>query len=123
MSGDEKNLKFGLKITAIDKINAVFSAHPQIEQAILYGSRAKGTYRDGSDIDLTIKGEAVTLSQLLEIETELDDLLLPYKIDLSLLHKIDSPDLLDHIQRIGVVFYERSPASPVRSTETILPNL
>jgi len=107
MPADDRNLKFGLKQATIDKINRVFSAHPQIEQVILYGSRAKGNYRNGSDIDLTIKGEGVTLSQLLKIETELDDLLLPYKIDLSLLHQIDDPDLIDHIRRVGIVFYEK----------------
>lgn len=107
MPGDYNNVRFGLKQTTVEKINGVFSAHPQVEQAILYGSRAKGNFRNGSDIDLTIKGEAVTLSQLLKIENELDDLLLPYKIDLSLLHKIDDPDLLDHIRRVGVVFYEK----------------
>ena len=73
---------------------------------IIYGSRAKGNYRNGSDIDLTIKGETVTLSELMKIETELDDLLLPYKIDLSLLHKIGDASLLDHIKRVGAVFFE-----------------
>src|SRR6266540_1776627 len=107
MPGNAKNSKFGLKQTTIDKINGLFSGYPQIEQVILYGSRAKGNYRNGSDIDLTIKGEDVTLSQLLKIETELDDLLLPYKTDLSLLHKIDDPDLIDHIRRVGVVFYDK----------------
>lgn len=115
-------MKYGLKETTVEKISGVFSAHPQIEQVILYGSRAKGNYRNGSDIDLTIRGEAISLSQLLKIENELDDLLLPYKIDLSLLHKIDDPDLLDHIRRVGVIFYERSPDSPVRSNEASLPS-
>jgi predicted nucleotidyltransferase len=109
MPDDDESLKFGLKQTTIEKINGVFSVHPQVEQVILYGSRAMGNYRNGSDIDLTIKGEAVTLSQLLKIKNELDDLLLPYKNDLSLLHQIADPDLLDHIRRVGVVFYERKP--------------
>lgn len=100
--------KFGLKPSTIEKIKAVFSAHPQVEQVILYGSRAKGNFRLGSDIDLTIFGEAVTLSQLLRIEHELDELLLPYKIDLSLHHKIDSPELLEHIKRVGKIFYEKA---------------
>lgn len=108
MSVPEGNTKFGLKQTTIEKINGVLSAHPQIRQVIIYGSRAKGNYRNGSDIDLTIEGEAVTLSELLKIETELDDLLLPYKIDLSLLHQIDDPDLIDHIRRVGIVFYEKT---------------
>ena len=99
--------EFGLKPETVAKINAVFSAHPQINQVILYGSRAKGTQRNGSDIDLTIKGEDVTLAQLLKIENELDELLLPYKIDLSLYHHIDNPELIGHIQRVGKIFYTR----------------
>lgn len=110
---DDADRKFGLTQATIDKIHRVFSSHPQIEQVIIYGSRAKGNYRNGSDIDLTIKGEAVTLSRLLKIESELDELLLPYKIDLSLLHRIEDPELLDHIRRVGAVFYE-SPPAPLR---------
>ena len=107
MQGDTGSLRFGLKESTIERINAVFAGHPQIEQVILYGSRAKGNYRRGSDLDLTIKGEAVSLSELMQIETELDDLLLPYKIDLSLLHKISDPDVVDHINRVGAVFYDK----------------
>jgi uncharacterized protein len=102
-------LNCGLKQSTIESINAVFSLHPQVEQVILYGSRAKGNYRHGSDIDLTIKGEGVTLSELMKIETELDDLLLPYKIDLSLLHKISDAALIDHVHRVGAVFYQKKP--------------
>ena len=106
MGTEAGNLPFGLKESTIEAIKGVFSGHPQICQVIIYGSRAKGNYRNGSDIDLTIKGEAVTLSELMKIENELDDLLLPYKIDLSLLHKINDPGLIDHIKRVGAVFFE-----------------
>lgn len=98
-------MQFGLKPDTISQINSVLLAHPEIEQAMLYGSRAMGNYRAGSDIDLCLKGEALTLTQLLKIENELDDLLLPYKIDLSLHHALDNPELIDHIRRVGVVFY------------------
>lgn len=98
-------MQFGLKPDTISRINSVLAAHPDIEQAVLYSSRAKGNYRAGSDIDLCLKGEALTLTQLLKIENELDDLLLPYKIDLSLYHALDNPELIDHIRRVGVVFY------------------
>jgi predicted nucleotidyltransferase len=98
-------MKYGLNQTTIDKIISVFSVHPGVEQVILYGSRAKGNFRNGSDIDLTIMGKSITHSELLKIETELDDLLLPYKIDLSLLHQISDEELLDHIRRVGRVFY------------------
>jgi len=104
----EKEVAFGLRPSAIEKVRAVFSRHPEVERVILYGSRAKGNYRPGSDIDLTICGESVTLSQLLRIEHELDELLLPYKIDLSLHHKIDNPHLLEHIKRVGQLFYEKA---------------
>ena len=60
---------------------------------------------DFPDIDLTLFGEKLTLSELLKIENELDDLMLPYKIDISIFHKIESRNLTDHIQRIGKEFY------------------
>jgi predicted nucleotidyltransferase len=82
-----------------------------VKQAILYGSRAKGNYRHGSDIDWCLVGETLTLTQLLKIENEMDDLLLPYKIDLSRLHALDNPELMEHIQRVGVVFYQAMGAA------------
>lgn len=100
-------MKYGLKPEVIDHINRVFSGYPDINEAILYGSRAKGTQKSGSDIDLCLKGKNLKLPQLLKIETELDELLLPYKIDLSIFHALDNPDLIDHINRVGVVFYSR----------------
>lgn len=83
----------------------MFRRHPEVERAILYGSRAKGNYRAGSDIDLCLIGEKLTLTQRLKIENELDGLLLPYKIDLSLFRALDNPELVDHIRRVGAVFY------------------
>ena len=98
----------GLPESAIHKICAVFARYPQVEKAILYGSRAKGTYRNGSDIDLTLCGAAdLTLSVQHRIANELDDLLLPYMIDLSIFHDISDPDLMEHIQRVGTPMYER----------------
>ena len=83
-----------------------FGKYLEIDEAILYGSRAKGNCRNGSDIDLTLKGRNLTLSQLFKIETQLDDLLLPYKIDLSIYHKIENLDLIEHIKRVGITFYK-----------------
>ncbi len=98
---------FGLPAEAVEKLRGVFQGWPQIQRVLLYGSRAKGSYRPGSDIDLTIEGEQLSLSQLLAIENQIDDLLLPWMVDLSLKHHIDNPSLLDHIQRVGVSFYTR----------------
>ena len=99
-------MSYGLPPETIARITRVLAAHPGVERAILYGSRAKGTQRDSSDIDLCLVGESLTLTEQMKIESELDDLLLPYKIDLSRLHALDNPALIDHIRRIGVAFYD-----------------
>lgn len=90
---------------AISKINEVFSLYPEIQEAIIYGSRAKGNFKPFSDIDLTLVGPDLNLSLQQKIENQLDDLLLPYKIDLSIYHQIQNKDLLDHIARVGKKFY------------------
>lgn len=95
---------YGLEREDIQKISQVFKNHAAIEKVILYGSRAKGNYRHNSDIDLTLVGPELSFSELLEIEAELDDLLLPYKIDLSIYHKIENQDLVAHIDRVGKFF-------------------
>lgn len=102
-------ISYGLKEATIGKIRHVFSRYPQVDRVILYGSRAMGRQRNGSDIDLTMVGADLTHSLQLKIENQLDDLLLPYKIDLSMLREIDNEDLLDHIERVGVIFYEKKP--------------
>lgn len=106
-------MPYGLTDETIARIRDVLAAHPAVERAVLYGSRAKGNFRAGSDIDLCLMGSALSLTEQLQIESELDDLLLPYKIDLSRLHALESPALLDHIRRVGVTLYEAvSPARP-----------
>jgi predicted nucleotidyltransferase len=99
---------FGLPSMTVGKIRSVFALHPQIEKAVLYGSRAKGSYKIGSDIDLTLYGEGLGFDELLVIMSELDDLLLPYTIDLSIFATLDHAGLRDHIQRVGVPFYDRA---------------
>ena len=104
----------GLNQNTIDKIRAVLARYPQVEKAVLYGSRAKGNAKTGSDIDLTLyDGSDLNLRALYRIMDDLDDLLLPYTIDLSLFSHIDNPDLLDHIRRVGVTFYASEAAESV----------
>lgn len=106
-------LRFGLKETITQKIRSVLSHYPQVEKAILYGSRAKGNYKNGSDIDLTLRGGAdLTFDVLLKIMGELDDLLLPYTIDLSIYRMISDPEVIEHIQRVGIVFYDKREEIP-----------
>lgn len=99
---------FGLRPLEITKIRKILQQHPEVKTAILYGSRAKDTFKPASDIDLTLTGSDLTLSTLLFIDSELDDLLMPYKIDLSIYHQISNPDLLAHINRVGKILYSKT---------------
>ncbi|MCE7057125.1 nucleotidyltransferase domain-containing protein [Algoriphagus sp. AGSA1] len=96
---------FGLPDKTIEKMHQVFRNHPAIQKAVLYGSRALGTYRPNSDIDLTLVGEELSFTELLKIENQLDDLLLPYQIDLSIFDRLDHKGLIEHIERVGKTFY------------------
>ena len=103
----ENNLPHGLSKEVVQKINNIFAKFEEVEEALLYGSRAKGNHRRGSDVDLTLKGENLNLFLLNKICLELDDLLLPYTFDLSIYHHIDCADLLDHISRVNMDFYKK----------------
>jgi predicted nucleotidyltransferase len=101
-------MKHGLDEQTIERIRTVLRNYPEVEKAVIYGSRAKGNFKRGSDIDLTLYGKGLTLTILHKIEDDLDDLLLPYKIDLSIYDHISDHDVIDHIRRVGIVFYEKS---------------
>ena len=103
-------MRFGLKEETIEKINSVFAKFSEVDKVVLYGSRAKGNYKNGSDIDLSLKGNSLNRDILSKISIEIDDLLLPYIFDLSVYHQLNSPDLLEHINRVGCVFYSKKGA-------------
>ena len=99
--------KLGLSQTTLDKLNSIFKQHSAIDSVLTYGSRAKGNYRPGSDIDLTIKGSVLEFAELMQIENQIDDLFLPYTVDLSQYAQLTNADLIAHIDRVGVVIYDR----------------
>lgn len=107
MALDPLSAQSGLSPATLAKIITVLAQCPALEKAVLYGSRAKGNYRPGSDIDLSLWGDSLSYAHLGKIESQLDDLMLPYSFDLSLFSQIDNPDLTEHIQRVGLVFYEK----------------
>lgn len=100
-------MKFGLDDITIQKFCGVFAAYPEIEQVIIYGSRAKGTFREGSDIDISLVGNKLTPDIRSRVWLDLDDLNSPYLIDLSVFHLLNSPSLEDHILRVGKTFYAK----------------
>ena len=97
--------RFGLKPEVIEALHSVFSQFPEIDSVWVYGSRAKGDYRPGSDIDLAIKlvsGVNASSTLLSKIRENLEDLNLIYTIDLSIYSEIENAELIDHIDRVGV---------------------
>ena len=98
----------GLKDQLLKDICTIFSAHKEIEEAVLYGSRAKGNYKTGSDIDLSLKGN-LSLKILNEIVLALDDLNSPYTFDISIYNQVNNEELTDHIDRVGQSIYKAIP--------------
>lgn len=101
-------MSFGLPDTTMQKMNDVFRKFPEIEEVILYGSRAKGTFKEGSDIDITLIGSKLNNTNLSEIIALLEELNTPYFMDVSIFHTISSNELLDHIKRVGKIFYKKT---------------
>jgi predicted nucleotidyltransferase len=95
----------GLSNEEIESLKDIFQKNHHVHAAILYGSRAKGNFKNGSDIDITLIGSQLTLDDLLLIQSEFQDLNSPYKMDLSIYSKIENDDLRDHIARRGHIFY------------------
>lgn len=100
-------MNHGLPDQTINQILKTLAGFPQVEQAILYGSRAKGNFKPGSDIDLALSGD-VNLETLFRINHALDELSLPYFFDVTILKELNSPELRDHIARRGIVIYPNS---------------
>ncbi len=100
--------QFGLSGPQLAAIRQIFSHFSDIQSVTLYGSRAMDRYRPGSDIDLMVSGTDFSHQQLLKLMTELDDLLLPWRFDLCRQQDISNPELLQHINRVGCLFYQKT---------------
>lgn len=100
-------MKYGLQETQIDQIQAVLARYPEVEKALLFGSRAKGNYKPYSDIDVVLIGQHLSLFMMGKIHFDLDDLLLPYTFDMAIYHQISDANVLAHINRVGKVLYEK----------------
>lgn len=99
--------QFGLPGKVTQNLTEIFRKYPSIEKVIIYGSCAKGNFRPSSDIDLTIISNEKNLSFLFKIENEIEDLLLPYKVDLSLYATLDNENLKQYIEQVGIEFYRK----------------
>ena len=102
---------YGLTPSTIKNIKQTFAQIAIIDKVVLYGSRAKGNYRRGSDIDITLFGKELTLNNsVYPLMDALEELNLPYSFDISIFDYIDSLDLKDHINSGGKVFYDCTAA-------------
>jgi len=100
---------YGLSTETIEEITAAFMQCPKIEKVMLYGSRAKGNYRNGTDIDITLMGEGLTLeNSVYPLMDIFDESSLPYSFDISIFKDIENESLVEHIERVGKVLYERT---------------
>ena len=102
--------EFGLLAATIDMIRSILAEVPAVQKAVIYGSRVKGNYRPGSDIDLSLYGDALDLDTLGRIATRLNESPIPYQVDLAIFDLIDHPGLREHIERVGQPFYKAQKA-------------
>ena len=100
--------KYGIEEGDWKKVFSVFSHFPHIGKVILFGSRVKGTHKPFSDVDIALVGEALSLTDLLQLKNEIDDLLLPYEFDFCIYKDLKNAELKSHIDRTGVEIYDRN---------------
>src|SRR5260221_10869694 len=98
----------GLTNRDIETIRVLFSRHPNVKLVHIFGSRAKGTFLPGSDVDLAIMKGHVDYTDLLRLKSELDESSLPYVVDVIYYPTLRHKELKEHIDRVGVPIYSRS---------------
>ena len=99
--------QFGLSDKTLETVRAILATCPELEKALVYGSRAMGNYRTGSDIDITLIGAQLNMDMLFKLVRLFDESNLPYMVDLSIMANINNPNLIDHIKRVGQVLNQR----------------
>lgn len=114
----DDTLTFGLSERIRADFERVFTQYQAIERVLIFGSRAKGNARAGSDIDLAVVSSGMTDAEFARLWSEIDDLPLVFKVDLLHWDRLANPALQDKIQREGVSFYERSASRPARMAAT-----
>jgi predicted nucleotidyltransferase len=99
---------FGISKKSYLLIVDVLKSYPEVEAAIIFGSRAKGNYKNGSDIDLALIGESLNSKVILDIAGILNEgISIPYHVDVVNYHSISTQELKEHIDRVGKEFYRK----------------
>jgi predicted nucleotidyltransferase len=102
-------MKFGLRTEDLDYIKTVLSQFPEIEKAAIFGSRAKGTFKPGSDIDLAVWGDDIDLTTIARLHALLEEEgPLPYFFDVVDYTHLGHPALREQIDRTGKAIFGRA---------------
>jgi predicted nucleotidyltransferase len=104
----------GLANKTLAQITGVLAAFSQVEKALLFGSRAKGTHKPGSDIDLALVGTDLDWDTVGRISGALDDLPVPHRFSLIIFSERTDPEVAAHIGRVGIPLFERTAAAAER---------
>jgi len=99
--------KYGLSDRDMQTLYDILYKYPEVLLVNIFGSRAKGTSKPGSDTDLAIMNKGTSSQTLLRLKSDLEECSLPYKVDLIDFHTLTNPDFMDHIIRVGTIFFQR----------------
>jgi uncharacterized protein len=106
----EKKIEIGLGGLRADDVKTIIDIlqqHSLVEEALLFGSRAKGNYKNGSDVDIALKGENIDWDTISHVSYLLnEETIMPYKFDVLNYHETDK-SLVEHIDRAGIVFFKQ----------------
>ncbi len=97
----------GIPAESSERLLQVLVGCPAVSAVWLYGSRAMGRHHAGSDLDLCLEGPQLSHGDRLRLMAAIDDLLLPWQVDLSLRHELPA-DLQAHVERVGLCLWRRS---------------
>ena len=100
--------RFGLLDVDIEIIMQVLRKHPKVERAFIFGSRAKGNFKNGSDVDIALKGTDLDFDTISQVSYWLnEETNMPYRFDVLNYESINEPKLQEHIDRVGIEIYNR----------------
>ncbi|HKJ43032.1 MAG TPA: nucleotidyltransferase domain-containing protein [Sunxiuqinia sp.] len=94
--------KYGLPDSDVESVISILKKHSKIEKAILFGSRAKGNYSNGSDVDIALVGKDLKSTDIFTISEKIEQLYLPWKFDIVIYDRIKEKTLIEHIDRVGI---------------------
>lgn len=101
-------MSFGLRATDLRYIMDTLKKFPEIKKAAIFGSRAKGNYKPGSDVDIAIWGEEVTFNTVSRLRSLLEEQSpMPYFFDVVDYTHLTHEQLREHIARVGKTIFSR----------------